>query len=90
MRYNITYRAARRKEARKAYQQASKDYAAHVPWTDYWKHYGERYISAEDANGKPTEKRRLGITAKQAATKSYTSNGDREVARRMRRINKEK
>lgn len=86
MRYNITYRAQRRKAMRVArkYSDLSMSYAA------YWTRFGNRYVAPEDGKGEPTEKRRLGITAHQAKTKSYASNGAREVARRLKRLNKEK
>jgi hypothetical protein len=88
MRYNITYRAQRRKAARKARQEQQP--RTNLSYAEYWVRFGNRYIAPEDAAGEPTQKRRLGITAHQAHTKSYASNGAREVARRLKRLNKEK
>lgn len=78
MRYNITYRAQRRKAARKARQELGYD----GPLSEYWTTWGDRYFAGKGYLDGRFEK-------KLAASKSYASNGAREVARRVRRNNKE-
>lgn len=81
-----SYRAARRNEAREAYKQLLKMSGRIITWPDYWQKYGQRIIPSQDADGNPVEKRRLGIKHKTFRAKTYTSNGVREAARRLRRM----
>ena len=81
-----SYRAARRNDARVAYNELLKMSGRIITWPDYWQKYGQRIIPSQDGNGNLVEKRRLGIKHKTFRAKTYTSNGAREAARRLRRM----
>ncbi len=73
-----SYRGARRSVARKAYKQLIEMAGRILTWPDYWMQHGDRH--------RINNTRVHGIKRHVAKSKSYASNGAREVARRLRRM----
>ena len=75
-----TYRRGRREHA-KLYYRDPQTNTLNLSFSEFWALHGDRYYNGKD-------KRRLGIKRQVAQSNTYTSNGAREVARRLRRMKK--